>query len=859
MNGGASVASKKIVPEELRDFIKEHQKGACVSSIASVSIWAFGVITYLLGIFKGHHLVGISASVLYLVVINVATLIILKRFNGAKRSKNFSLFIILLQISGYTAIIYFCGGIEVPHITLIYAALIAYIGVATPKSHSFIVASFCAANYFLMFALIHLGFIPHLRVFQNFSYPPASQPLIILEVVGFLYAVAFASATSANLIKRNKKKLKQQYAELVEVNEKLVHEIELRIQAVDALQESEQQYRSILEFAPDAITMIRIDDGRYVQVNECFLEMTGYSRQEAIGRSPVDLKIFVNPKDWVELLEILREKGKIKDLDVKLRRRNDKIIDVLLSASILRYRGEDCLITVITDITNRKKAERAVRESERRYKTLTNNLNVGVYRNTIGPHGKFIEANPAILKMFAYQNRDEFLSIKVADLYQKPNDREIFTQKMLKNGFVRNEELNLKRKDGTPLKGSVSSVVVKDEHGKAIYYDGIIEDVSERKRLETQLQQAHKMEAIGTLAGGIAHDFNNLLMAMQGNVSLMMYDLDSNSRHYQYLMNIETSINSGAKLTKQLLGYARKGKYQIRPLNLNKLVRQTLDTFGRTRKDITIHYELSKGLPAISADEGQMEQLLLNLYVNAADAMPAGGEFFLRTNSVAHDDMKNKFFNSMKSNYVQLTITDTGIGMDKSTQERIFEPFFTTKEMGRGTGLGLASVFGIIKSHSGYIDVESKLGHGTTFKVYLPTSDQKATRAIESSGHIRGGNGTILLVDDEKLVLDAGSKILDRLGYTVLEATGGEEALEIYENKKNKIDMVILDMIMPGMGGGEVYDRMRLLNPNVKVLLSSGYSIDGQATEILKRGCEDFIQKPFSVRALSEIVSKFLY
>ena len=312
------------------------------------------------------------------------------------------------------------------------------------------------------------------------------------------------------------------------------------------------------------------------------------------------------------------------------------------------------------------------------------------------------------------------------------------------------------------------------------------------------------------------------------------------------------------KLTKQLLGYARKGKYQIKSINLNKLVRGTIDTFGRTRKEITIHYELSDDLPAILADEGQMEQVLLNLYVNAADAMPTGGQFFLITNSVTHADMKNKFFDSTSGNYVQLAITDTGVGMDKNTQERIFEPFFTTKEMGRGTGLGFASVFGIIKGHSGYIDVESKIGHGTTFNIYLPASDQKAFKAVASPDRIRNGSGTILLVDDEKLVLDAGSKILDRLGYTVLEANGGAEAVDVYKDNQEKIDMVILDMIMPGMGGGEVYDRMRSLNPDVRVLLSSGYSIDGQATEILKRGCEDFIQKPFSVKKLSEKISRFL-
>jgi len=858
MKSGSKVSLEKITPEKLKELNTRQLRGAYVRSIASLSMWAFALIAYLLGILQANHIIGISVSVLYLVVISLAALIALKKITGKRLYKNFSLLINLLEIIGYTAVIYFCGDIEATHITLIYAVLIAYVGVVAPKSHSFIVAGFCAATYCLMFVLIHMGLIPHLSVWSDFSHSMADQVAIIFVVVGFLYAVAFVSAIGASLTKQSRDKLEQQNIELAVANEKLMDEIQLRIQAVDALQESEQQYRSILESAPDSITMIRIDDGRYVQVNECFLQLTGYSREEALGKTPFDLNIFVDSADWDRLVEVLREKGKINDLDVKLQNRDGKIIDTLLSARILQYRGEDCLITVITDITNRKQAERALQESESKYKTLTYNLNVGVYRNTIGPEGKFIEANPAIVKMFSYQSRDEFLSVKVSDLYQNSDDRKIFTEKMLKNGFVRNEELNLMKKDATPFIGSVSSVVVKDENGKVKYYDGIIEDVSERKRLEVQLQRAQKMEAIGILAGGVAHDFNNLLMAIQGNVSLMIYDLDSTSPHYQFLRNIETSVGSGAKLTKQLLGYARKGKYRIRPINLNKLIKETIDTFGRTRKEITIHYELSEDLFAILADQGQMEQVLLNFYVNAADAMPAGGELFLKTINVTHQDMKKNSYDPKSGNYVRLTIRDTGTGMDKNTQERIFEPFFTTKEMGRGTGLGLASVFGIIKGHDGYIDVESEIGHGTTFKVYLPASGRQAGKTKESSSPIINGSATILLVDDEDLVLDAGVKILERLGYTVLEAKGGKKAVETYKEHKEKIDMVILDMIMPDMGGGEVYDRMRELNPNVRVLLSSGYSINGQATEILKRGCQDFIQKPFSVKKLSEKIRGLL-
>jgi CheY-like chemotaxis protein len=247
----------------------------------------------------------------------------------------------------------------------------------------------------------------------------------------------------------------------------------------------------------------------------------------------------------------------------------------------------------------------------------------------------------------------------------------------------------------------------------------------------------------------------------------------------------------------------------------------------------------------------------LNLYINAADAMPGGGELTIKTSNVNHEDMKGKSYDPKPGNYVMLTVTDTGVGMDKRTMTRIFDPFFTTKEMGRGTGLGLASVYGIIKGHAGYIDVESKNDSGTTFSIYIPASNQKVQSSIDTHKIVEG-TGTVLLVDDEEMVLDVGLKLLESLGYTVLSAKSGSDAVKTYEEKKEQIDMVILDLIMPQMGGGETFDRLKEISPDVRVLLSSGYSIDGQAKEILKRGCDGFIQKPFSIEELSGKISEML-
>jgi len=380
----------------------------------------------------------------------------------------------------------------------------------------------------------------------------------------------------------------------------------------------------------------------------------------------------------------------------------------------------------------------------------------------------------------------------------------------------------------------------------------------ELERLQALLQQAQKMEAIGNLASGVAHDFNNLLMGIQGYASLMLMDIDPTHQYYERLKSIEQQAVSGSKLTAQFLGYARRGRYEVKPVNLNKLVEETGDTFGRTKKEITIHRELAEDLFAIEADQGKIEQVLLNLYINAADAMPGGGRLILKTINISHEDMKGMQCDPKTENYVLLSVTDTGIGMEKKTMKRIFDLFFTTKEMGRGTGLGLASAYGIIKSHGGYIDVESEKGHGSTFKIYLPASGKVIEKAVSRAEKIVKGSGTILLVDDEEMILKVGQDILEALGYEALRAKSGKEAIEKYKKKKDRISLIILDMIMPEMGGGETYDILKGINKDIKVILSSGYSIEGQATEILNRGCNGFIQKPFSIKDLSQSIRRAL-
>jgi two-component system cell cycle sensor histidine kinase/response regulator CckA len=403
-----------------------------------------------------------------------------------------------------------------------------------------------------------------------------------------------------------------------------------------------------------------------------------------------------------------------------------------------------------------------------------------------------------------------------------------------------------------------STYPILDHQGSLVGYTHTLRDITESKRLTAQLQHAQRMEAIGTLAGGIAHNFNNLLMGIQGYTSLMLLGTPSTDTNYRKLKNIEKLIQGGSKLTSQLIGYAREGKYEVRAVSLNQLVKETSDTFAMTKKQIRVHRDLAQDLFGIRADQGQIEQVLWNLYVNAADAMSEGGDLFLKTKNVTHEDMRGKLYKPKRGDYVFLTVTDTGVGMDDKTMGRVFDPFFTTKETGRGSGLGLASAYGIIKAHGGYIDVESKKGYGTTLSIYLPASKQRVLEAVKTAEALIKGTGTVLLVEDEESVLSVGRELLEAMGYKVLLARDGDEAVQVYSKNWDHIDIVVLDMVMPNMGGGEAYDRMKEINPEIKALLSSGFSINGEASEILARGCTGFIQKPFTMKELSKKIGEIL-
>jgi len=511
------------------------------------------------------------------------------------------------------------------------------------------------------------------------------------------------------------------------------------------------------------------------------------------------------------------------------------------------------------EIADRKKAEKALRKSEKKFRLLMEYTPDILLLND--SNGNIIDINQLACETLGY-TREELLKLSIKDIEERITEHHEKLRQSARGVPVTFEGMQ-KCKDGSRFPVEVRLWIF--ESGEEELMLALVRDITERKReeeerkkLEAQFLFSQKMQSIGTLAGGIAHNFNNLLMGIQGNVSLMLLDKKPEDPDYSRLNNIQKLIDNGARLTGQLIGYAREDMPSIKACDLNKLVTETITAFLKTRKDIQIHLDLANNLAGIKIDEGKIEQVLLNLYSNAADAMPKGGELFLKTENITHMNMAGRQYEPIPGEYAMLSVKDTGTGMSQEVMARIFEPFFTTKGLAKVTGLGLAAAYGIIKGHGGYIEVESEIGHGTTFNIFLPEIGSLQNEGTISSDKFLTGKETILLVDDDAMVLDTGEQILVRLGYMVIAATGGSEALKLYKEFQDKIDVVLLDMVMPEIGGGKVYDRIKEINPDVKVLLLSGYSQDGEANDILKRGCNGFIQKPFNIMELSKKLREIL-
>lgn len=638
------------------------------------------------------------------------------------------------------------------------------------------------------------------------------------------------------------------------------------------LRESERRYRRITEATTDYIYTVRIEDGHPAETRHgpgC-LAVTGYTEEELAADRYLWIQMVV-AEDRESVVDHARrvlageEKAAIehritrKDGAVRWVR-NTPVVRVDELGNIQAYDG------LIQDITERKEAEENLRRSEERHRNIIDNLQDGYYE--VDLEGNITFLNEALCRTFG-GTRDEIMGLNYRR-YATPESAEtafkVFNQVYRAGGgHAKIMRYEIQRKDGTICPVELHVSLISDADGRPVGFRGLGRDITDRikleeekEKLQEQFNQSQKMEAVGTLAGGIAHDFNNLLMGIQGYTSLMLLKTDIHHPHYEKLKSIEKQVQSGAELTKQLLGFARSGRYEMKSLNINELVGKTLQMYGRTRKEIMIHEQLGQDLWNTEVDQGQIEQMLLNIYVNAWQAMPSGGHLYVETRNCELDEGYVRFHAAVPGKYVKVSITDTGLGMDDKTKERIFEPFFTTRDMGRGTGLGLASVYGIVKGHSGIVNVYSERGKGTTFNIYLPATEKKDERKLKTVVIPKTGKETVLVIDDEAFVLEVTKGLLESLGYQVLTASSGEEAVDIFRSRCPEIDLVILDMIMPGLSGEETFERLKEIEPHIRAILASGYSMNGQAIRILDKGCRTFIQKPFALSELSVKIREVL-
>ena len=517
------------------------------------------------------------------------------------------------------------------------------------------------------------------------------------------------------------------------------------------------------------------------------------------------------------------------------------------------------LTGVRMDITERKRAKEALEKSEEHYRQFFEDDLTGDYVST--PEGKILACNPAFAHIFGFASVEEALNSDMYSLYAEPEDREIFLRLLKERRKLEYYESVFLCRDGTHVYCVSNAVGIFDQRENLVQIRGYIFDDTKRKTLERQLVQAQKLESLGTLASGIAHDFNNILGIIMGYASLLSRgEPDQKTIRINVDAVLKASLR-GAALVRQLLTFARKSEVQLAPVRFNDIVNEISELLSETiEKTIEIALDLDKKLPAILADATQIHQVILNLCVNARDAMPNGGKLTITTSRQQGDSVRTKFPMAAVQEYVMLTVADTGTGMDKVTRTHIFEPFFSTKEVGKGTGLGLSVVFGIMESHKGFVSVESEPGRGTTFYLYFPMLESMELEQVIArvQKEIPGGTETILVVEDEEALRELLRTSLQSAGYTVLTAVDGQEAIDLFDQHGSDIQLVLSDIGLPKLSGYDVYRKMKRTKPNLRFILASGFMDPMLKYKIFKEGVKSFIQKPYSVYEVLQAVRTIL-
>jgi len=626
--------------------------------------------------------------------------------------------------------------------------------------------------------------------------------------------------------------------------------------AQEALLRSERRYRALAEAAHDDIFIVD-REGRVQYVNTAAAGRLGRPPEEIAGKRLEELfppAIAARFRDSVAQV-FASGADRYAEEPARYGEREVWIGTWLVP---LESGGEvESVMGVSRDITDRVRAEQALRASEERYRLLFERNLAGVFRTSLD--GRILECNDAFARIYGYANRGEIVARNASELYPTPEARRLLIERLRERDTLLDFELQGRRRDGSLLWALVNASLLREggEAG-AFVIEGTAFDITDRKRLERQLRQAQKMEAIGQLAGGVAHDFNNLLGVIGGHTELALKRLGLEDPLRRHLDEIRQAGDRAAGLTRQLLAFSRKQIVEPTLLDLNEVVRGLAGMLGRLiPEDIQLVTVLGAEPALVSADRGQVEQVMMNLVVNARDAMPQGGRLAIETGHAALDEAYCREHEGARPGpHVMLAVSDTGIGMDAETRSHVFEPFFTTKEPGKGTGLGLATVYGIVKQAGGSIWVYSEPGQGTTFKVYLPRAEEGAglARPAAAPGETPRGTETILLVEDEETLRTLTREVLEALGYTVLEARHGVEALELSEGRQGRIDLLLTDVVMPHMSGRELAERLLASRPETRALFISGYTDDAAVRHRLVESPLAFLQKPFTADALARKV-----
>jgi len=626
--------------------------------------------------------------------------------------------------------------------------------------------------------------------------------------------------------------------------------------------EREELFRLISENAADMIAVVDVD-GQRIYNSLSYQRVLGYSPEELKGSAALEQ---VHPDDRARLkaaAEEARRTGIGRSLEYRIRHKDGRWL-VLESTSsvIVNAAGEsEKLVIVNRDITGRKQASEALRLSEASFRSVIENAPYGIYRAS--REGRLLRVNPALQKMLGYESPDELLRINPAtDLCRDPLEHQRLIQLFASHKRFQDVEVEWKRKDGTFMKARCSGWPVIGEGAEAVCFEIFAEDVTEKRLLERQLQVAQKIEAVGRLSGGIAHDFNNLLGVIIGYSQVLIKKLGAANPLFEHAEEIEKAGQRAASLTKQLLAFSRQQVLAPAVLNLNAVITDMGKMLHRLiGEDIDLAMKLSADIGRVKADQGQIEQVIMNLVINARDALPQGGKLIVETVSETLDEaFTRQHPGSRVGRYVMISVADSGTGMTPETLAHLFEPFFTTKDRGKGTGLGLATVYGVVKQSGGYIWVESELGQGSRFKVYLPEIDEPVSapaRAAPSTETFRGTE-TVLLVEDAEALRKLAFTLLEQNGYHVLSAGSGLEALKMVEGMRDRVDLLLTDVIMPGINGRTLAERLAPLQSGLKVLYMSGYTDSAIADHgVLDEGT-NLLHKPFSEEALIQKVREVL-